>query len=192
MDIENITMATVIEVNDEKTYEGIGFFPVDEDEYPDYYISRSGDILSTKCKEMRVLTPCLTFKGYYQIKIYNKNGDRCSRKVHRLLAKVFIDNPGGKPIVDHKDGNKKNNSLENLRWCTNQENTQNKVSHKNSSSKYRGISWKEANKKWQAQINIEGKKHHLGYFKSEHDAHLAYDAKAREIHGEFYRPHQDQ
>ena len=60
--------------------------------------------------------------GYLRISL-TCNGKSRMVLVHRLVAMAFIENPDGKPVVNHKDGNKTNNHVSNLEWCTVQENT---------------------------------------------------------------------
>jgi len=64
------------------------------------------------------LTLCLT-KNYFKKTV----------KIHRLVAIHFIKNKYNKPYVNHKDGNKLNNSIENLEWCTYQENLKHAMMH---------------------------------------------------------------
>lgn len=68
----------------------------------------------------RVLKPQLV-KGYPAIQAMI-NGVRRTIYVHRMLAETFIPNPEGKPCINHIDGNKANNAIDNLEWCTHQEN----------------------------------------------------------------------
>lgn len=63
-------------------------------------------------------------RGYPCIKMPDKNGQRRKYKVHRLVAQHFIPNPKNKPCVNHRDGIKTNNCVENLEWCTYKENMQ--------------------------------------------------------------------
>jgi len=65
-------------------------------------------------------------KGYAQTRL-RKDGEYLNVKIHRLVANAFIPNPKNKPQVNHKDGNKANNAIENLEWVTNQENTDHAV-----------------------------------------------------------------
>lgn len=66
--------------------------------------------------------------GYREV-LLSENGKTKNYLVHRLIAETFIANPENKPFVNHKDGNKQNNSIENLEWCTRSENA--KHSYKN-------------------------------------------------------------
>lgn len=60
-------------------------------------------------------------KGYMRVSI-GSIGKRHHLKVHRLVAQAFVPNPEGKPQVNHKDGNNRNNSFTNLEWVTDAEN----------------------------------------------------------------------
>lgn len=64
--------------------------------------------------------------GYERYSLY-KDGKVYYKYAHRLFAKHFIPNPDNKPCVNHIDGNRVNNSLENLEWATPKENTQHAV-----------------------------------------------------------------
>jgi len=68
----------------------------------------------------------LISKGYprYDLSI---NGKRCVKAGHRLVAEAFLPRIAGKDFVNHKDGDKTNNNLANLEWCTCQENSQHAV-----------------------------------------------------------------
>lgn len=60
--------------------------------------------------------------GYLRLTLYDKNKNQVSKKVHRLIAETFIDNPEVKPCTNHKNGNRSDNRVENLEWFTYSEN----------------------------------------------------------------------
>jgi len=95
--------------------------PIQEfEEY--YHISDGGDIKSFKKKEPRVLKKENHYRGYQRIMLC-KGGKRYKLFVHRIVASAFIPNPAAHPIVNHKDGDKMNNKLENLEWVDAKENS---------------------------------------------------------------------
>lgn len=67
------------------------------------------------------IKPYKNEKGYLKVSLH-KDGVGHKKRVNRLVALAFIDNPYGLPMVNHKDGNKENNSISNLEWTTDEYN----------------------------------------------------------------------
>lgn len=91
--------------------------------YDDYVVSNNGVVKSLKYGKERVLKPDENLDGYYIVKL-SKNNKKKSFRIHRLVAEAFIENPESLPVVNHKDGDKQNNNVDNLEWSTVADNTQ--------------------------------------------------------------------
>lgn len=68
-------------------------------------------------KKDKILTPIINNHGYTQVSLY-KQGKRTERRIHQLVAETFIPNPSDYSVVNHIDGNKQNNCINNLEFCT--------------------------------------------------------------------------
>ena len=74
----------------------------------------------------RIMPQTIQRKGYYAVTFHMNNKAYC-RKVHRLVIEAFTPNPDNLPTINHIDGNKLNNHVSNLEWCTYQANMQHAV-----------------------------------------------------------------
>lgn len=129
---------------------------------------------------------------YATTTIKQPDGRRMMTQMHRLILKVTDK----KIFIDHKDHNGINNQRSNIRICNYALNNCNKIAQISSTSKYLGVSWHPYKRKrkdgsylhygyWEAVLGKGKIQYRLGLFKDEILAAKAYDAKAKEIHGEF-------
>ena len=89
--------------------------------------------------------------------------------------------------IDHINGIRDDNRIENLRDCEQKYNTHNRCADKDTISTYKGVYWLKRNRKWRAMITANGKRISLGCYDSEIEAAKAYDKSAKYLHGEYGR-----
>lgn len=104
---------------------------------------------------------------------------------HRVIYFMHHGYVGG--LIDHRDGDHRNNLINNLRAATKGQNEQNTGKRKTNTSGYKGVSFHQPRNKWRASITADGKRRHLGYYDSPTSAHEAYKSAARSLHGDFAR-----
>lgn len=150
--------------------------------YENYSISNLGNVRNDIT--LKILKVQNHNDGYKQISLCS-NGHKKVYKVHRLVAKEFLQESQQRRLIDHIDGNKANNAVENLRYATHNENNFNtglKISNK---SGVKGVSWDKHRNKWCARIQLNKRGYHLGYFDSLEDAKLTRQKKAKELFKEY-------
>lgn len=118
--------------------------------------------------------------GYRMVRV---DGKRC--KEHRM---IYLFHKGDLPeFIDHIDGNRTNNVIENLRSCTRQENGRNRRIDSRNTSGVKGVSWQAFYKKWWAQLAINRKIINVGLFDDISEATIAIRDARNKYHGEFAR-----
>lgn len=119
-------------------------------------------------------------RGYLRLSVSHFS----SLLAHRLAWALYY---GELPDlhIDHIDGDKRNNSISNLRICSHNENQHNQGIRSTNKSGYKGVSFAKNIKKWHAQICVNKKVKSLGFFEHKVDAARAYDQAAINLHGEF-------
>ena len=116
--------------------------------------------------------------GYVVMKFMKK-----TTKVHRI---IFLYHHGYLPkCIDHINGNKSDNRIENLRDASFSQNMMNIKKYSSNSSGYKGVSFNKHAKKWIAAIKKDKKYFYLGCFNTPVEAHKKYCEKATELHGVY-------
>ena len=143
-----------------------------------YSISNFGRIKNNNTNTIRKLQED---KDGYLYLMFNINKKRYMKRVHQLVGIYFLNHiPNGiNNVINHIDGNVKNNNIHNLEIVTHRYNcsiaySKNKESF---SSIFVGVTWNKEKRKWCSQIRINKKKTHLGYFNTELEASNAYQLK---------------
>jgi len=143
-----------------------------------YGISTDGELKNLETG--RTFRGGFSKNGYLTTKLTDSEGKQKGYYIHVLMGITYLGHVpcGHKIVVDHKDTLRKfDNSLENLQLITQRENAT--KDRKGGTSKYPGVNWQTLNKKWRAQIVINGKLKHLGYFLVEEQAAEAYQTALR-------------
>lgn len=117
-------------------------------------------------------------KGYRQVNV--------NKKVYKLHRLIYLYHHNHIPkILDHIDGDKLNNKIENLRAASPSESQCNRGLQKNNSSGIKGVYWDKNRKKWEAYCQYQRKKKTLGRYNTKEEAELVAKSYRKIMHGEF-------
>lgn len=119
--------------------------------------------------------------GYRRVQL-----DHVNYRAHRLIW-FYIHGEFPENQIDHINGNRSDNHIENLRDVTSRENNMNQKKYVNNNSGTTGVCWQKQKEKWYAFINIDGKRKHLGYFTNKDEASVV--RKAAEVEYGFHENH---
>ena len=155
-----------------------------------HYDENNGVLLRKKPRrgvKVGQVVGCMAANGYITL------GIRINRKqrryaAHRVMYAIFYGEDPGLYEIDHIDGNRANNRINNLRLATRVQNLANGPARKTARCGFRGVSFFKPIRKWRADIKANGKQKCLGYFDDPEVAARAYDRAALEVFGEFARP----
>lgn len=130
-----------------------------------YLVSDSGLVFSISTNTY--LKKFANKKGYFSVRVWGKSGGK-NFKIHRLVAIHFLENERGLKEVNHKNGLKSDNRVENLEWCTHSENMQHSWDnglHRKAPAHF-NVSFVKKVNRWRLQFGSK----YLGNFKSKEEA----------------------
>ena len=144
-----------------------------------YKVSNLGRLKSFSRKNEVIIKHSISTSGYPQFTL-TKEKIKKTFPIHKIVSMAFLNHIpcGYKLVVDHINGIKTDNRVENLQLISNRENTSKALNRK---SKFIGVSYNKLNNTWIARLGSNGNRKHLGVFKCETKAHLAYQKALKEL-----------
>lgn len=145
------------------------------DGFTGYFVTKSGKLYSNKKGSLKEIIGSPDKDGYLKITLTRDDKKPIYKRKHRIIAEVFIKNDLNKPEVNHINGDKTDNCVENLEWVTLRENQ----CHRRKTDV--GVCWDKKSKKYRAYIQHLNKWYHLGFFSDKNEAKQAYISKVKEL-----------
>lgn len=148
-----------------------------------YQASNMGNIRNDKTGAVLRLGLCT--EGYHKVTLGYRNSRKTVRAHILVMMSFNVTRPSGMDI-DHIDGNKTNNRLENLEYVTRRVNIQRHHSRTRSTSSYMGVRWCKSKSTWGSKIGYNGSRYHLMYSRTEGNCGKIYEMAVQSIErGEF-------
>ena len=169
----------------------LDFVPING--FPEYMINKDGVIYSSKENKFLKTKPTTGLYTneptlYYRSKGMNKHGyKRVYKAINRLVYEHFSNDTDNlknisKFVITHLDGNKSNNSIDNLQLVTRKQCLQKRKKKDNCSSDYIGVSWSNQLNVWCSKIEVNYKTYHLGNYIHEENGAYVYDKIAQHVY----------
>ena len=141
-----------------------------------YEVNREGEIFNKKCNRQLFGT---LHNGYIIVNILNDFTGKSQRRfVHRIVAETFLENSNEFEQIDHIDNNRRNNNVQNLRWCSHSQNLTNRESFSISKDtnkpekKFKFVSWNKRGNIWKGCVSVNGKSVHIGYSDNDEELYI--------------------
>lgn len=152
-------------------------------DYPEYEISTLGRVRNAKKhnkdEKDHIRVPDINSKGYARLRLV-RDGKIIRKFVHRLVAETFLENPENKEMVDHINGDHKDNRLCNLRWSTRSENMLNgKVRKDKKHTTLRNVIKNGKHYRW--KVCVRGQIHTSKNFPTENDAYADFLVQCKDL-----------